>query len=266
MIRSANRVVIRPSRHSPVPSARPPRRCRWLACVAALASGVSGVLGATAAAAGDPARASLLSDPLVENYQPEVQVSGNVVVGLMWASAIRGLPSDAIGVAPSAGAKPGVVCLRVVSRDGIYSSRNEYRLPEAAPGTTVLLPYRSRHGDLLHGYADDELAMTASPGACSETPTHYHVVTGPPGEPDGELRVYVNSFGATDVFYQRKSASGWSAPIACSYISEGRRTTFDSVCGIPAASVRGGDLDLRIVRERFGREQPAVELHVLGSR
>jgi hypothetical protein len=202
----------------------------------------------------------------VEIYQPDVGVSGNVVAGVMWASAAAALSTDALTIAPRGGVSGGVLCLRAVSRDGIYSSRNEYRLPEAPAGARVQIPYRTRHRDHLGEAGPTGLAIAATQGPCAETAEAYYLAAGPATSPDDRVQIQVNSFGATDVLLSIREDDAWSEPTVCDYLAEGRRTTFDHVCHVEPARVRAGDLTLRILRERYGREQPPVELRLIGSR
>lgn len=203
------------------------------------------------------AEAQLLNDPFVEHYQPEVSVSGNVVVGAMYLSAARALAEDAVGVRVSDGAAADRLCLRAHSRDGIYSSRNVYGLPEEADGV-VRLPYATAMRDVVARFATHELALAATVGDC-EGEVGSYLLVGAVGEGGtGEVVLYVNSFGATDVF-----AAYGSALEPCEYISEGRRTTFDFICTLPAAVVQPA-VDVELVRERFGRPQPAVTIELLG--
>lgn len=204
------------------------------------------------------AEAQLLNDPFVEHYQPEVSVSGNVVVGAMYLSAARALVDDAVGVrVATGGAQAGTVCLRAHSRDGIYSSRNVYGLPEDADGV-VRLPYATAMRDVVERFGAHELALAATVGDCEGDGGSFLLV-GAVGDGDGgEVVLYVNSFGATDVF-----AAYGTALEPCEYISEGRRTTFDFICTLSAAVVAPGAA-VELVRERFGRPQPAVTIELLG--
>lgn len=205
------------------------------------------------------ATAELVSDPFFESYQPEVSVSGNVIVGVMTAGASTALVGDGIAIDRERESGPDVVCLRVASRDGIYLSRNDYRIPPAA---VVGLPYRSGMREVIEAYGDGELAMSAAAGGCDEPSSRYFLVRADDEEPDAAI-VYVNSFGATDVFFQTRDGEQTSDAVACNYISEGRRTTFDFYCEVPW-SRDTPELGVTLIRERFGREQPAVELVITG--
>lgn len=207
--------------------------------------------------------ASLVSDPFYESYQPEVAVSGNVIVGVMTAAAAQAILDDSLILTATADAGDPSVCLTAASHDGIYSSRNQYRLPDA-DGGTVRLPYRSGLADVVRAYADGQIAVAAVTGDCTGGGSDYYVLSSINASTDDEIYVYLNSFGATDVFYQLgRDDDNDGAVEACDYISEGRRTTFDFVCNLGRPS--GGDwLDVTLIRERFGREQPPVQLRIAG--
>lgn len=211
----------------------------------------------TSAAAQEPISADLLNEPLFESVQPEVGVSGQVIVGVMTPAAGAAILKDEIAVHPAAA--PGQeLCLRVASRDGIYTSRNTYGLPDE-DRRPVLLPYSSEHLDFLKSYRSEEIAMTATLGNCDADGSRYLVVRGM-NEPDNaSVDVFLNSFGATDVFFQLGEEVE-----RCEYLSEGRRTTFDYVCRVGA--IRGSEnVPVTIMRERFGREQPAIEISIAGT-
>jgi hypothetical protein len=198
-----------------------------------------------------------------ESIRPEVAVSGTVIVGVAAASALNGAALDVTQVSLPDKLDSGELCLSVVSRDGIYYSRSVYDLPEGAAGRAVRLPYKKGPaGEMPRSYADTELAFAARLGACEDGRDEYLIVTAPDGDSDQSVRVYVNSFGATDVFL---SASD-GAPLGdCRYIDEGRRTTFDFWCDIPADAVRKLPAAFVIERERFGREQPSAAVTLLGT-
>lgn len=213
----------------------------------------------------EPARAAeltsaeLLSQPFSETYQPEVEVSGNVIVGVMSSAAHTALVTDRLGVLVAETAVGADVCVRATSSDGIYSSRNHYRLPTTA-GQQAYLPYASDMDEVLNAFAAGELAVTISTGDCESTAVGSYLVAGSlDGEPGAPVLIYLNGFGATDVF----TSLADDGPLeACEYITEGRRTTYDFACAVIVPP--GGVQTLTIVRERFGREQPAVTIELVG--
>ena len=204
-----------------------------------------------------PPVAELISDPFVESYQPEVSVSGNVIVGVMTVAAAKAMVDDRIAVHVRTDPAPRNLCLSAATRDGIYTSRNEYQLPKDASGP-VHLPYRSKLADKVRGYPSDELALTATAGACDSGSSDYYLLSTKDSPGDSDVVIYLNSFGATDVFYQIGSTVE-----ACHYFSEGRRTAYDFVCRPKSLAWQEGAA-VTILRERFGRELPAIELRILG--
>lgn len=215
------------------------------------------LLFGTTVRAAEPISAELLNDPFLETYQPEVQVSGNVVVGVMSGTAQAALLSDRLQVGVGDELAGTEICLRTTSNDGIYSSRNLYRLPEQ--GDRAHLPYASGMGDVLNAFAAGELAVSISQGSCESVSGEAFLVAGSldDGNPQ-PVTVYLNGFGATDVFF----ALGESEQLtACEYIEEGRRTTYDFFCTIGEVTGTGS---VTIVRERFGREQPEIRFELIG--
>lgn len=210
------------------------------------------------APAQDTVSAELVSDPFVENYEPEVSVSGNVVVGIMTTAAAAAITSDQVAVNASAEASGQRVCLKAASRDGIYTSRNLYAVPDGAAGN-VRLPYRSKLADVVGDYGEHEIALSATVGDCDSGGSDYVLLGSTSnGESDSAV-MYLNSFGATDVFVE---IDGEIEP--CEYISEGRRTTFDFICTLNV-SAGNGAVPITIIRERFGREQPSISLRLIGA-
>ena len=189
-----------------------------------------------------------------ETEQVDVAVSGSVVVGVTSTSVQGGKSVGSLLLLHAAGDPQ--VCLTMLSRDGVYYSRNTFRLPDAGAGQAVRLPYRTNLRDRLGNYEAADLAIRANAGRCQFSTNLYYVLGSASDQAPGAIRVFVNSFGATDVFY-RSAAQGLEG--VCTPIAEGRRTSFDYWCDIPRPS--GGErVDVGIERERYGREMPTVTL------
>lgn len=209
----------------------------------------------------DLASAELVNDPFVEIFQPEVAVSGSVIVGVMTAAAAHAVTVDSLvanGITPT---DDNEVCLRVASSDGIYTSRNQYRVGRGTTGP-VRLPYLSSRRDVIEDYVNGQIALAATAGACDSSDSIYYLLDAASGTDNTDVVIYLNSFGATDVFWQANGAQ--DEVHACEYVSEGRRTTYDYFCTLSRATL-GHDTTVAIIRERFGREQPAIELRILGA-
>ncbi len=210
------------------------------------------------ASADAPPSAKLVSEPFLESYQPEVSVSGNVIVGVMTMGVARAIVDDQIAVLSTGHSAEDQVCLRVASRDGIYSSRNIYALPEGSSGP-VLLPYQSKLRDVVEEYGVDEIALAATSGDCDSGSSDFFLLSAGGQAAPAEAVIYLNSFGATDVFFELDAEVK-----PCDYISEGRRTTYDYICRLGAIDV-ARSVPVTIIRERFGREQPSIEITIVGA-
>jgi hypothetical protein len=206
--------------------------------------------------------AELDGDSFVETYSPEVSVSGAVIVGVASSKALAGSVTRSLSVVSRPDISERTICLTMVSRDGAYYSRSVFTMdrPENSGGQPVWLPYdRSRKGDILEGYDAPDIAMLATPGDCKSATTNYYIVDSrEPTEPEF-VRIYVNSFGATDVYYRNGEAG---EPEACTFIDTGQRTSFDYWCELDWEAVDAAP-QVEILRERFGRELPTVHLNVL---
>jgi hypothetical protein len=214
-------------------------------------------------AAQSPMSAELVGKDFFESYQPEVQVSGNVIVGVMTAAAATALARNTLAVIAAEAEGERRLCLKAASRDGIYYSKNEYRLPAAGGQQDIPIPYQSKLDEVVSEYGSPgDIAVAATAGNCETAATDYYLVRSAETDQDEAVLIYLNSFGATDVFYELGSGDGWLDPEPCEYISEGRRTTFDFSCAIPTSGARGS-MEIRILRERFGREQPSITIRVL---
>ena len=210
------------------------------------------------ASAQETASAELVSDPFIENYEPEVSVSGNVVVGIMTTAAALAIANDQIAINATAESGGKQLCLKAASRDGIYTSRNVYAVPDGTVGN-VRLPYRSKLGNVVRDYGEHEIALSATAGDCDSGASDYYLLGSATTDDAASVVMYLNSFGATDVFVEIDDEIR-----PCEYISEGRRTTFDFICPLDV-SAGNGAVPITIIRERFGREQPSISLRLIGA-
>lgn len=207
-----------------------------------------------------------------EVHEPEVNVSGNVIMGVMWASAHGALSEDSLGIQPAAtGDKK--ICLKVTSRDGAYTSKNEYSLKVTAQ-RPIYLPYKSDIPDIIEGYEEDQgaIAVSATIGDCNQSAqTEYYL----PAKLDkdnaklatGKLSIYINGFDATDVFYHI-AGSDSDQLIDCNYIEKGRHTAYNFSCDIADEQLtRQGPMEIKILREVYGRELvPDLVVRLLPTR
>ncbi len=219
------------------------------------------LLSTPATAADPPESATLLTKPLRESVQTEVSVSGNVIVGVMTLAAAGAIIEDQIVIQSVADPtdKQKLVCLRIASRDGIYTSRNAYSLEEGE-SRPVHLPYVSNHPEQVElNVTDDRIALAATPGDCDSGSSEFFLVSRQELTEPSEVVIYLNSFGATDVSYSLEKREK-----PCEYVTEGRRTTYDYICRLGSVAA-GKSVLVKIIRERFGRPQPPITITIVGT-
>ncbi|MFT3759990.1 hypothetical protein [Thauera sp.] len=195
--------------------------------------------------------------PFFETEHVDVAVSGSVIVGVASSNALGGHAVQQLRLSPWPAMAGNQLCLTVLSRDGVYYSHNTYDVPALERARPVQLRYDTALQARLNKYADDELAMRARPGACETSGNEYYVLDAGAGKRPETIHIFVNSFGATDVFWHDK---GTDTHGNCDAIDVGRRTSFDHQCEIRWPASTRERLDLRIERERYGREMPAADL------
>lgn len=230
-----------------------PTRSRARCAAIAVLLACTFTVAAGQAHASPPPRATL-NGSFHEAVQEEVAVSGSVVVGVAAASALSGEAALAGLMVP---ASADAICLTLLSRDGVYYSRNSYDV-RAGAGGMVVLPYDdfTRERERIRLYPDGDLAVRAMPGGCDESPAVYLVPTS--GNPGDTVDVLVNAFGANDVYY--RSPDGVETD--CEEFTEGRRTSYDYRCRIPLGLLGAGRKQVTIERERYGRPLGAVTVEL----
>ncbi|MEQ8484387.1 MAG: hypothetical protein RIB46_08480 [Pseudomonadales bacterium] len=192
-----------------------------------------------------------------ETVQEEVSVSGSVVVGVAAGSALSGPAALSGLIIPTTAER---ICLTVLSRDGVYFSRNTFLVPaerRADDAAFVLLPYEgTKRRELVLGFGPGELAVRATPGDCEAAGSTYLVAAD--REDFDSVQVLINAFGATAVYF--RTADGMEAD--CEEFVEGRRTSYDYRCEIPVAALGKGRQVVFIDRERYGRPLGEVEIEL----
>jgi len=212
---------------------------------------------------------AVLDGKFHEKLEADVNVSGNIIVGVMISSAHLGLTSDALAILPS-GASTTQVCLKITTRDGAYTSENLF-IGKGDPKDILHLPYQSKYLKVLNSYPSDagNVAITATSGECSQSKTADYYLPGRLDSdnqlPDTEgIRIYINGFDATDVSYQLKGAQEWLPAEDCDYIEEGRHTAYNFACEIAEFPENvATPVSVRILREVYGRDLEPVTFKIL---
>lgn len=208
---------------------------------------------------------------LFESMDPEVNVSGNIVVGVMVREAYQALRNNHLGIAPTYRQGEQSLCLKISSRDGAYTSENVYQFTADDKDKLVSLSYDTGMQKIVKEYTavPGAIAIAVMPGNCNATaetkyllPTILHRES--KSLDKGKLVLYINSIGATDVSY-RVASPGNKEFSDCSYINEGKHTAYDFSCEIDLAGPIPVDkLKVEIKREIFGREiKPGLTLELM---
>lgn len=104
-----------------------------------------------------------------EFFDTNAKVSGTSLVGIELGTPPRMQfnPDDVRVPRPSTGR---LICIHAVGRDGIYTARSLYELPDVLreSGELRLAPFSERYGMRLRDYASDAIAITAFPASGTE--------------------------------------------------------------------------------------------------
>lgn len=205
--------------------------------------------------------ARLKGEGLEERFTEEAAVSGRVVAGVLAGSASA---SDALALYASTARASDDICVRVISRDGLYWSENTFTWPDGADSGVIPLEYQSRYREKLAGYDAKDLAILGYEGDCRQVPDGPVLVAarGADWQQPATLDILVNS-GRSDTFAVLTNLVNGPKTLACQTITAGRRTGYDTVCTVPLAETPdNGLLEIRIMRRRFDRMMPATSLVV----
>jgi hypothetical protein len=243
------------------------------------------ILGATARVSpshaqtlGQPAFVSArpLNNNLIESFKPDVQVSGHVIAGVMFSERSGNLGEKTLFSAvqlPSPHEQR--LCVRIMSRDGRYSSITTYVVePTALTELPAQLLFPTKYTNDLSQFSADQITVAVSKDGCevtSRSSVYFAASTGswPSTVAPRNLVINVNSFGATDVFLRIGWPDQSALPvkeqkvIPCNYLAQERRTTYDYVCKFdPIAYELPKLAQLTIVRQMYGRELASIKFEI----
>lgn len=193
-----------------------------------------------------------------EGFDPTARVAGSRVVGVRFGP-VEGRTFDP-GEVRIAGASPdSTICIRAISRDGLYWMRTPY---EPGVGATLLLSPFTQVPDRLRRYRADEIAIYAfETPATSDNPSAESrvedclsarddtlrilpVLSAP--DTDDTLQVLVNS-GNRRVSGRLTGAN--EVPVTCAAPASTERIAYDRVCSakIGPAALGAGPVTLELV-------------------
>ena len=193
-----------------------------------------------------------------EGFDPTARVAGSRIVGVRFGPA-EGRVFDP-GQVKITGASPeSTICIRAISRDGLYWMRTPY---EPAVGRTLLLTPFTQSPDRLRRYNSDEIAIYAFETPATEADPSAEsraedclsarddilrilpVLSGSGSE--DTLQVLVNS-GNRRV--EGRLSGAHEVPISCSAPDSTERIAYDRVCSakIGPAVLGAGPVTLELV-------------------
>lgn len=219
----------------------------------------AGVLSVvTASAAGSPARGQDALPLVSPSAFREILASGPVsgtrskhrivdpLVGLRSGTPDGGFDAHVLRVAIGATPPAGVLCMKVLSRDGRYSASAQYRTSAAtAPVPRVEAP--TAYGDQLKAFRSTDMAVQLfmAPGCDSAKATAlYAAVIGPPNFGDHVI-VQVNAPASRVRAQFARGGQRLGESALCKAIDSGPRVGFTAECRLSiVADIDKGNVSL----------------------
>ncbi|NOR63724.1 MAG: hypothetical protein GQ535_14680 [Rhodobacteraceae bacterium] len=207
---------------------------------------------------------SLVSDPFNEIVREAAKISGIQLRGLVSHGAYTddGAPPQFSVILPQSWGG-GVFCMRVVSSDGLYEAENTYQIPSTWQGGAAVLDYPTSTPGRLAALRPEEIAISSANGACGDTSGEIAVTFWEGAQVADSVSLLINAFRAEETYLYFDDEP--SIPdIKCSVSSAAIRASFDTICTIPAALIRGRPVEatiLPIKNGELGREVSVI-LHL----
>lgn len=186
-----------------------------------------------------------LNGPFKEEVKSEAPVSGRALHGISARPiAWTPLPDLAVETAPSSSERS--VCVTIASRDGRYFARNAYVIAPSPAAGIVALPIRTQHPEIFASSVADGLAVLVEEGACDKRQSVFRIArsVGRGSESATAQRnvaAYVNS-GRADATLLVAAPGEAASRFVCAAITDGKRTTYDSVCNVALPTARSARL------------------------
>jgi hypothetical protein len=198
----------------------------------------------------------------MENYSGKkgANVSGALLVGVtLGKTSLISNNANIVLVSPQTGAGTNL-CLRVVTRDGLFWSDNPYKTPVGDSISISAGPVANRFLSDLQKYPLEDIMVLATiplSDNCS-TPKQESFILPAMGEPDGYLYIYLlTGDSAANIRLTKKDdIGGFEQRGICEKISPGSIVAVDKVCKIgfsPDMASGQYNLDVRLKR-RIGME------------
>lgn len=214
------------------------------------------VVGFLAPASADDGvvRAKPIHLPPQESYSGRADVSGTELVGLaLGAAVVRADPPEVVVVQPTPG-EASRLCIRVVTRDGLFWSDNPFDLVASSATSVAAGPISADERKPLERYAPEQILVRAAVprgGDCNDL-TAVEVYVPAQGDEGGDptLRVQLNTHGQPA--HARLSTRGATAEVvsttACESFEQEVAVAADRECVLDVSDPRAtGLLDLHVV-------------------
>lgn len=200
--------------------------------------------------AADPTRLS--ATPFVENVFENAEISGTLVVGL---SKMTSTLTENIRINAEVPRHWEALCLTVTTIDGLYESRNDFRLPEDFQGGEVTFDYPTSHKDRLLEVGADRIGTLVQKGTCAGQSEKLALSGWRATDAQTDnFRLYVNAFQADELV----AYVGNGPETRCAPLSGGSRSAFDMVCDLSLEPNSQSPIDIELIRIRSGRIEAAT--------
>lgn len=195
-----------------------------------------------------------------EVFLEDPKVSGNLLVGLRWASEPGAFDPDNVRVPWSRSNKASRVCVEVMSKDGRYSAENLYNLGDSVV-PSPRLKSETKYGDRLRRYPTDDMAVlvreaascgvAAAKAVLPATVTAGKTATGSSSR--RELLAFVNADPERVGVSLRDGRDQIITSGNCRVAGGGVRIAYSAVCSltVPDNAPSAGMLLRLDVKERF---------------
>lgn len=196
--------------------------------------------------------AELATNPFNEILHERAQISGPALTGVL-GEVSRDTEAPLLSAHIPAGWTE--ICTSVISADGLYEARNDYRIPDGWAGGTINLPYPTQRLERLSALEGGTVAVLTRQGNCS-APENRFAVAYWRSEPDmTQASLLINSFRADEVVAY--VGNDPNAPeVACTNIEGSSLTAFDTMCEI-ILPADGNEIEVELLRVRAGQSDPA---------
>ena len=200
----------------------------------------------------------LNQDQFRESYTEEVNISGAVRTGVMYATSSKHAMPDSLYIDLGKGSDQ-ILCVKMISVDGRYGADFEYSLTSNISGLTRFqLPTTFK--DVVTGYSAEQIAVLAEikPACKSKSIQILPASWGSP-KPD-TLKVFLNS-GVDTTYLKLYLQKGGSKKQPCQAVKAERGTAYDTACSISDP----GSYDLsktKVIRKNFDNIFKPIKLRI----